>query len=153
MKKLTLTIFCFVFSVIAFSQTKIGLQAAYGTNSEFGVGAKASFKITDNIFASPSINYFFGENTQGANSSIIGFNADVHYVFSNNDDVLFYLLAGLNFTRASVSVLGISASTSEIGFNVDGGLNYNLSSSLTGVLEAKYVLSAFDQAVTKLRIG
>lgn len=152
MKKLLLTILFFAISIAMFSQTKIGIQAAYGTNTEFGVGAKASFKITENIYASPSFNYFFGEGTQGVSSSILGFNADGHYIFPSKDGLLFYPLAGLNFTRASVSVLGISASTTEIGFNVGGGLNYDLSSSLTGVFEAKYVLSAFDQAAFNLGI-
>ncbi len=152
MKKLTFTLLFIVLSITMYSQTKVGLQAAYGTNSEFGIGAKASFRITDKFFASPSFNYYFGESVQGASSSIIGINADAHYIFPGKNGLSFYPLGGLNFTRSSVSALGFSASTTEIGFNVGGGLNYDLSSSLTGVFEAKYILSAFDQAVFNIGV-
>lgn len=147
MKNLTFTILFMIVSTAMFSQTKVGLQAAYGTNSEIGIGAKASFRISDKFRASPSFNYFFGESVQGASSSVIGINADAHYILSDKDGLSFYPLAGLNLTRSSATVLGISASVTEIGFNVGGGLNYDLSSSLTGVFETKYILSAFDQAV------
>ncbi|SNR15071.1 outer membrane beta-barrel protein [Tenacibaculum jejuense] len=152
MKKLTFTFLFMMISIAMFSQTKVGIQAAYGTSAEFGIGAKATFRITDKFHASPSFNYFFGESTQGASSSLIGINADAHYVLSQKDGLSLYPLAGLNVTRSSASAFGFSASVTEIGFNVGGGLNYNLSSSLTGVFEAKYVLSAFDQALFSIGV-
>jgi opacity protein-like surface antigen len=147
MKKLTFTFLFIVATTVMYSQTKIGLQAAYGTNTDFGIGAKASFGISDKFLASPSINYFFGESAQGASTSVLGINADAHYIASDKNGLSLYPLAGINFTRSSATVFGMSASSTEIGFNVGGGLNYELSSSLTGVFEAKYVLSAFDQAI------
>ncbi|OSY88943.1 hypothetical protein WH52_04570 [Tenacibaculum holothuriorum] len=150
MKKLTFTVLFLILSATAFSQTKLGAQLVYGTNTEFGAGAKAIFSITDKINLSPSINYYFGKSAAGvASTSFFEVNADAHYSFESDDKLTFYPLVGLNYTRskASVSVLGVSASTSSFGVNLGGGLNYDLSSSITGLIEAKYVLGNLDQAV------
>lgn len=146
MKKVTVTIALILVSITSFAQTKLGIQALYGTEAEFGVGAKALFAVSEKINVSPSINYYFGKSVQGVDQSILGFNADAHYMFKN-DNVTFYPLAGLNLTRNSVTVSGQSVSNSEFGFNLGGGLNYSISESLTGTLEAKYVLGNYDQAV------
>lgn len=147
MRKLTFTIMCLFIAVNAFSQTKLGVQLAYGTNSEFGVGAKSSFGVTDAINISPSINYYFGESVGSASSSILTVNADGHYTFEGGNGLIFYPLAGLNLTRMSVSALGQSISNTLFGVNLGGGLNYGFSDSLTGVFETKYILSDANQAV------
>ncbi|AUC15526.1 hypothetical protein BTO06_10405 [Tenacibaculum sp. SZ-18] len=146
MKKITFTFLFLVATTIMYSQTKIGIQAIYGTDTDFGIGAKATIEISEKFLASPSINYFFGESVQGASTSVLGINADAHYIISKNNGLSLYPLAGINLTRSSATVLGNSISTTEIGFNLGGGLNYELSSSLTGIFETKYVLSTFDQA-------
>lgn len=147
MRKIKLTILFLAISTAAFCQTKLGAQAVYGANSEFGVGAKVIFKMSDAINISPSINYFFGKSVTGASSSVMGFNVDGHYTVDGGDGLVFYPLAGLNATRYSISVLGRSASNTKFGFNLGGGLNYNFSSSLTGILEGKYVIGTYNQAV------
>lgn len=146
MKRVTVTIVLIFISITTLAQTKLGIQALYGIETELGVGAKALFAISDQINASPNINYYFGNSATGVEQSILSFNADAHYIFKN-DDITFYPLAGLNLTRNSVTVLGQSVSNSEFGLNLGGGLYYNLSESLTGTLEAKYILGNYDQAV------
>lgn len=151
MKKTVLIIAFLLVSLCGFTQTKIGAQLSYGTETELGVGAKGSFKITDEIHASPSINYFFGESAKGISSFVLSVNLDGHYLFPIDKAMAFYPLAGLNFTRvsATVSSLGVSETVSKnkFGLNLGGGFNYEFTPSIVGVAEIKYVVSEFDQAV------
>lgn len=140
-----------LFTATMFSQISVGAQFVYGTDAEIGAGVKASFKITDAIKVSPSINYYFGESVAGVSSSSVGFNADGHYVFDIGNGLSFYPLAGLNVTLSRVSgnrfFRNNTVSNTEIGVNVGGGVNYNFTEKLTGVFETKYVVGNYDQAV------
>lgn len=148
MKKITVFIFVLAFSITSFSQTKLGAQLVYGTTTEFGLGAKANFDISGTaISVAPSFNYFFGESAGAASTSVFTINADAHYNVASGEGLTLYPLAGLNLTNQSVTVLNNSASATKIGFNVGGGLQYGISSALTGFFEAKYVIGTFDQAV------
>lgn len=152
MRKSVLTTVFALISLCSFAQIKLGPQIVYGTEMEFGVGAKASFKVTDEIHISPNINYFFGKKVAGvASYSAFTINADGHYLFPMEKGIVLYPLAGVNFTRstATVSFLGKthSASAQKLGLNIGGGVNYEFTPSIIGVAEVKYVISKFDQAV------
>lgn len=148
MKKITVFIFVFAFGISSFSQTKLGAQLVYGTTTEFGIGAKANFELSGSaITIVPSFNYFFGESAGAASTSTFTINADAHYNVAAGEGVTVYPLAGLNLTNQSVTVLNNSASATKIGFNVGGGLQYGISTALTGFVEAKYVIGTFDQAI------
>lgn len=156
MKKIILTIVFTFIAIATFSQTKVGLQVNYATKIEFGVGAKASFSITDKIDIAPSFNYYFGPSSDSStglfrssvSTSFFAINADGHYNFEIDDKLTVYPLAGINLSFFSVSVGGFgSASTSSFGLNLGGGLDYGFSEKLSGIFELKFIANSYSQAV------
>ena len=157
MKKIMLVALCTILSAGAFAQkntTAVGLTASYGTEiKSFGIGAKAQYSFTDAIRAEASFDYFLEKD--GLKMWDINLNA--HYLFSIGEKLKVYPLAGLSFTHWTVDLgplkefselAGVSASDSKFGFNLGGGIQYDLTSNLFVNAEAKYqFISDFDQAV------
>lgn len=157
MKKIILTIAFTFISIVTFSQTKVGLQFNYGTETEFGIGVNAAFNVTDEIAISPSINYFVGKSITGTgffvknvSTSFIDINADGHYNFKIQEGFSVYPLVGLNIAMGTISYGVFGNSKTFFGANLGGGLNYNFSKKISGVFETKYVAREVGQAVFTL---
>ncbi|GHV23158.1 hypothetical protein FACS1894174_08690 [Bacteroidia bacterium] len=150
-------------SVVANAQEK-GDMAAGGnlvvgsgdSFTNFGIGGKFQYNVTTPIRLEGSFTYFLPKK-QGisgiAESSVSMWDLSVnaHYLFSVAEKVKVYPLAGLGIlgTSASAEVdfgeygsYGGSASTSEFGFNIGGGIDYGLTDKLILNAELKYKLGS-----------
>ncbi len=114
------------------------LGAGYGGGySNFGIGAKFQYSFTDHIRVEPAFTYYFKKDYL----SMWDFFANVHYVFGMaNDRLNLYPLAGVGVLGAKASVLGFSASTTNFGINLGGGVEYKLSDKFALRAEIKYAI-------------
>lgn len=119
-----------------------GTNVSYTGGSESGITLQGYYGITDEIRAGAGFTfYLIGED----NISASEFNIDGHYIFTNEDGLVLYGLAGLNFSRVSVDTGGFgSISVSDTGLNLGGGVEYSLGEVfLFG--EPKLTVGGFDQ--------
>lgn len=135
-----------------------GLNLSYGTKSgfsNFGIGAKFQYNITDAIRIEPSATYFFKKDYV----SMWDLNANVHYLFHVADKFVVYPLAGVVLLGAKADLGDFfsnggssnSASETKLGFNLGGGAQYWLSDSFGLNLDIKYqIVSNFDRPVFSL---
>lgn len=135
-----------------------GLNLSYGTKngfSNFGIGAKFQYNLTDAFRIEPSATYFLKKD----NVNMWDINANVHYLFHLGDSFVVYPLAGLTFVgwkvSASVEYEGIkvggSVSETKFGANLGAGAQYWLTSSFGLNFEAKYqIVSDIDRPIFSL---
>lgn len=118
----------------------VGVQFALGTGDSFtnmGLGAKFQWNVINRLRIEPSFNYFFKKDLV----SMWDINANVHYQFPVGAKINLYPLAGLSVLGTKASVLGFSASDTEFGVNVGGGVDFKLSEKLILNVEPKYKIS------------
>lgn len=100
----------------------------YGTEIEsLGLGFRGQYGFTDHIRGVAEYKYYIDRH----NLSEWEINADAHYVFGNSDDLLFYPIAGLKFSRWTLdtsrgkneinNVYHIKNSENRIGLNLGFG--------------------------------
>jgi outer membrane immunogenic protein len=163
MKKIILAaIAAFVLISVQNSNAQIGLGAglAFGTEIEtIGIQVGGTYLINEQFRAAADIIFYLpkteGDSDFEVETKLFEFNANVHYIFFEDESMNAYGLAGLNYSRISfdsptVSVPGFSFASSfssnEIGLNLGIGAMLDLDFSwLYG--EVKYVVSDFDQLV------
>ncbi len=155
MKKILFVILLTVVSMGAFAQkgsvsghAKLGYQSDY---KRFGVGVEGRYEIVDNIRLAPDVVFFFPKDkTWGAD-----INLNVQYTFTNVVDKLtLYPLAGLNISNnrtssrkieyAGVVVESKSHGFTNFGFNLGGGLDYDLTADTYLNFEMKYTFADWD---------
>lgn len=153
MRKLFLTAVIALLSIGAYAQkgqTYLGGQLAYPTDIEsLGIGVKGGYGITDAIRAQATFDYFLKKN----NASWWDINLDVHYLFPLGNNIKVYPLAGLTYLRGSVDgvtqtvdtpagsvTVGSNKSYSDgnLGVNLGGGFQYDLTDKLVLNAEAKF---------------
>jgi len=122
------------------AQTAFGVQGNWGSEADFGVGARLLANIPNvNLEAVVSADIFFPDN----DFDWLEFNGNLFYHFHapGAANVLPYLGGGLNVTRISNG-----GSTTETGLNLGGGVRFPRP-GITPFLEARAVLSDADQLV------
>ena len=125
------------------------ITADGGSFSNFGIGAKFQYSFTDHIRVEPAFTYYLKKNYL----SMWDFMANVHYIFPMaNDKLNIYPLAGLGVLGAKASALGFSASTTNFGINLGGGVEYKLTESIALGAEIKYQIVS-DYGHLGLQIG
>ena len=153
MRKLFLTAVIALLSIGAYAQkgqTYLGGQLAYPTEIEsLGIGVKGGYEITDAIRAQATFDYFLKKN----NVSWWDLNLDVHYLFPLGNNIKVYPLAGLTYLRGSVDgftqtvntpdgtvTVGSNESYSDgnLGLNLGGGFQYDLTDKLVLNAEVKF---------------
>lgn len=153
MRKLFLTAVIALLSIGAYAQkgqTYLGGQLAYPTDIEsLGIGVKGGYGITDAIRAQATFDYFLKKN----NVSWWDLNLDVHYLFPLGNNIKVYPLAGLTYLRGSVDgvtqtvntqdgsvTVGSNESYSDgnLGLNLGGGFQYDLTDKLVLNAEVKF---------------
>lgn len=153
MRKLFLTAVIALLSIGAYAQkgqTYLGGQLAYPTDIEsLGIGVKGGYGITDAIRAQATFDYFLKKN----NVSWWDLNLDVHYLFPLGNNIKVYPLAGLTYLRGSVDgftqtvntpdgniTVGNNESYSDgnLGLNLGGGFQYDLTDKLVLNAEVKF---------------
>lgn len=153
MRKLFLTAVIALLSIGAYAQkgqTYLGGQLAYPTDlASLGIGVKGGYGITDAIRAQATFDYFLKKN----NVSWWDLNLDVHYLFPLGNNIKVYPLAGLTYLRGSVDgftqtvntpdgtvTVGSNESYSDgnLGLNLGGGFQYDLTDKLVLNAEVKF---------------
>jgi opacity protein-like surface antigen len=159
MKKITCILFVafisLAFSNIASAQISVGGGLAFGTEvEELGIQAGGVYTINEEFRAGADFIYYLtsDDNDFGGNFTWWEFNANGHYLFVTEEDMIVYALAGLNFASFSYDFPGFegfgggSVSNTEVGLNVGAGLEYGLGFADL-YAELKYALSSADQLV------
>ena len=148
MKKNLIFTFFVVLGFAAISNAQFGASAGllYGTETELGFTGRVNYDINDKISVFAGYSLLDSESESGFSLTLSSLDFDVHYHFSSGSTKP-YALAGINITRATAKVLGISQSSSETGFNIGGGVLHGLSDKFSLFGEAKYVISDADQLV------
>lgn len=153
MRKLFLTAVIALLSIGAYAQkgqTYLGGQLAYPTDIEsLGIGVKGGYGITDAIRTQATFDYFLKKN----NVSCWDLNLDVHYLFSLGDNIKVYPLAGLTYFHSSINGViqtidehtgnfvegsNYSYSDGNLGVNLGGGFQYDLTEKLALNAEVKF---------------
>lgn len=150
---------------------KLGPQLGYGFDAKtLGVGAKFTYSLSDQIRLNPGFMYFLPKSeemtytdidpitgqliyeTETIKTTWWELNLDGNYMFGDEDELCFYGLAGLNVTGVSVSYeatgeldFDLSASTTEVGINLGGGVQYPFTDKMSGFAELKYTAASTDQ--------
>ena len=151
--KLFLTAVIALLSIGAYAQkgqTYLGGQLAYPTDIEsLGIGVKGGYGITDAIRTQATFDYFLKKN----NVSCWDLNLDVHYLFSLGDNIKVYPLAGLTYFHSSINGViqtidehtgnfvegsNYSYSDGNLGVNLGGGFQYDLTEKLALNAEVKF---------------
>ncbi len=121
-----------------------------GGYSNYGIGAKFQYSLTDNIRIEPAFTYHFEKDYL----SMWDLFANVHYLFGMaNDKLNLYPLAGVGVLGAKASVLGYSASTTNFGLNLGGGAEYKLSDNIALGAEVKYAIVGDGYSHLGVQIG
>lgn len=150
-KAAVLIVVVLAMSVAASAQEKsdmaVGGNLVLGSGNSFtnyGIGAKFQYNVMTPLRLEGSFTYFLKKDY----ISMWDLSVNAHWLFPVADKVRVYPLAGLGILGTSVSVpeidlgewgsVGGSASTSEFGFNMGGGIDYNLTDRLILNAELKY---------------
>jgi len=148
-KTLFLVLCLFGFADAVHAQFRLGPLVAFGTDTDLGLGAKAKFDLNDQFKISPSF-VFLASNSENTalgkvSSTVFEINGDVHYAFSDNGNVMFYGLGGLNLVVASGKFFGESFSDTDIGLNLGAGGEYVIADKFNAFTEAKFGLGGAEQ--------
>lgn len=164
MKKL-LTVGILVIGLIFLSNTNLYAQGeagdisiggglGYGTEVEsIGIQAGGVYTINEQFRGAADLIYYFpNEDDFGGNFTWFEVNLNGHYLFTAEEDLTAYALAGLNFASFSYDLPsfqgfgGGKVSDTEVGLNIGAGLEYDIDFALF-YAELKYALSSADQLV------
>ncbi len=163
MKKL-LTVGILVTGLILLSNTNLYAQGeagdisvggglGYGTEIEsIGIQAGGVYVINEEFRGAVDLIYYFpNEIGPGYDYTWFEINANAHYLFVTEDDLIAYALGGLNIATLSIDYpnnqfFDGSVSESEIGLNIGAGLEYDVDFAKF-YAELKYALSSADQLV------
>lgn len=124
----------------------LGPGITYGTEIEaIGIQGSAVYGFTEQVRGAADLTIFFPDDSNGADHSFWTINANVHYLLLAENGTNIYGLGGLNYATQEFSN-GVSVSDSEAGLNLGGGAEVGMEFGAI-YLEAKYIISDFDQLV------
>lgn len=151
MKKL-LVVFTLVFFLLGSkdlkAQLSVGPGIAYGLDvEELGIMVKGIYSFSDTWRGNADFIYYL-DGFEGI--SLWEANLNANFVFSQSDGFDVYAIGGLNLITASVSFLGSTVSSTEVGLNLGAGGQIFISDKLSVVAELKYGISEADQLVIAL---
>lgn len=130
------------------AQVSFGPQVAWADDADFGVGARVALglpQVRPGVELHISGDYFFIDCPSGVDCSWIELNGNLHLPVPVSPDLNTYVGGGLNIARVKYSVDGFgSASDSEIGINVLGGLKFPMA-ALTPFVEASFTIGGGEQ--------
>lgn len=137
------------------AQWKFGPEVSWASNSiGFGIGARAEVGLAQFIpgakafSAIGTFDYFFPSSGYGVSPSYWELGVGGAYHFSiPNSKILPYAGAGLAVAHSSVSVLGVSASATNIGLNLFGGTNFETSGKITPFAQIRLELQSSSAVV------
>lgn len=136
---------------------RLGVQASYGGDSDFGIGARVTRKVGGGLTLIGSFDYFFPSDTEGA----VGvkkqyWEANGNLVYPLAEPLGLYAGAGLNLAHPSAELSFLdtrtAASETNLGLNVLAGLKRGYRSSLQLFGEAKYEIKGGEQFVLSVGV-
>jgi len=149
MKKFLMIACMMLMGTAAFAEqgdTNVGVNVNYGMHSDYknlGVGAKVQYEFIDNFRAEASGNYFLKKDY----CTMWDVNLNAHYLIPLGS-VKVYPLAGLTLLGTKVDIPtmtimgttigGGSASDSNFGLNLGGGVEFPITDAMKVNVEAKY---------------
>lgn len=112
----------------ASAQVTIGPVIGYDPDAEIGIGGQVGLPLSS-----------LGEGQFGFLGDVLVFfpdgfdyleiNGNLTYdIPLENSSVVPFILGGINYARISVEVLGVSGSSSDVGLNLGGGVDFDLGS-------------------------
>ncbi len=138
-------------AVTAEAQVRFAPQASFGSETDFGIGARAKVDLasmikTPGFFGIGEFNYFFPSGPV----NYWEVNANLGYTIPGAQRTAHpYVGAGLNIGHASVDCGGgyNGCSSTDVGFNFLGGLDFHTRTRLTPYIEARAQLGHGSQFV------
>ncbi len=158
MKRLLLllaAVMCFSVANAQKGEMAAGVNFNFGTAytgaySNMGVGLKYQYSITDHLRIEPAFTYYFKKDY----ISMWDVMANVHWVFRMVDNKLnLYPLVGLGVLGAKASVFGYSASTTNFGINLGGGVEYKVHEHIAIGAELKYAIVGNSYSHLGIQVG
>lgn len=133
-----------------------GILADLHQSPHFGIFLTGIYELSLPIHIAPSFTYFIprtnnsttaATNAESTKVSAMMFDINGHYVFNSLNRFEFYGLAGLDITFTKIKWIGTTSSGSDnaIGLNLGAGTYIKLSPRYDLSVEAKYILSKYDQ--------
>lgn len=132
------------------SDVKLGVGLIYGNQIEnLGLRADGYYRVNDEFRAGVALGYFFPDNTTFGDVNWFEIDFNGNYILNQEDDLMLYGLAGLNFLIQTVNFdAGGSESQTELGLNLGGGLEYKVDfGSIFGELKFAGIGGDADQLV------
>lgn len=136
-------------------EKSVGLRGGYtGANRSAVAGVYFQYSFSDKLRIAPDIDYSFRHRGTDA----ISLNLNLHSPFTLAPGAAFYPLAGLNYTswniHRTVDIDDAKSRVDRLGFNIGGGVEYYVKTTLKLALEGKYRWTRdYDSAVFTLSIG
>lgn len=125
-------------AVQAQGTTVVGGLLAYHTDAEaVGIGVYAGIPLASvhpNLSIKPDFTFYFPD---GYDYWELNGDAVWRFDLANNQQIIPFALGGINIAHTSVSVAGFSASNTDIGLNLGGGVIFPLE-SIRPVVGAKF---------------
>ncbi|HEY9006388.1 hypothetical protein [Ohtaekwangia sp.] len=125
------------------------LAAASDDINEVGIGGIAEFVVAKRVTISPQMILYFPEDRGNYDINYLEINVNANYYFYNKDIFEFYGLGGLNFTRQHIhyEYNRSDYNNLEIGLNVGGGINFEVSKTVVPFSELRATIGDFNQIV------
>lgn len=125
---------------------KMGYQTSY---DRFGIGLEGRHFFTDHFRFAPEITYFFpSDDVKG-----LDINANLHYLFSVDDEINLYPLVGIGMINNRWSKGDVSHGDTDFGFNLGLGMEYYVSSNSFFNGEFKYSIQNKNNAILMVGYG
>ncbi|UXX79273.1 porin family protein [Reichenbachiella carrageenanivorans] len=128
--------------------TKAGVSDTGESKIGFGLSPSVEYLITDVISGNASYDFYFKSSVGGVDYKLSYLNIEGKYYFMT-DDLQVYGLAGIGVGFAKAEANGVSASTSETGLNIGGGVCLPLTDVLGFNGELKYQTAGDGQLAIK----
>lgn len=138
---------CIATSYAQQGESALGVNLNYGNDTNFGLGVKYRYNLSDHVRIEPAFNYYFEHD----NVSMWDLNANFHYLCPVAENVTVYPLAGIGYANATAHLKdwGLdNESDGKITVNLGAGADFQVSSSVKLNLELKYqIIDDFNQLV------
>lgn len=124
-----------------------------GDSASLGLGAAGAYDITTELGVEAELAYVFDlmGNADAADWSLLGVSANALYHFPLENGMAPYATAGVGFGRSALTIDDAEATSTEVGFNLGGGLKAPLTDALVARGDIRY-FSYNDAAPDGFRI-
>ncbi|MEX0892123.1 MAG: hypothetical protein WEB88_08125 [Gemmatimonadota bacterium] len=152
MRSLALTALCILALLAplpAAGQMSFGPQLSFGTDSDFGIGARLVFPLRTEALGLDGVidgNYFFPGDEAGTNVDWLDGNVNVRMPIPLAEQFQTRIGAGLNVTQVTFDAGGESNSNTEVGLNLLGNLEFPRG-AFTPFGEFRVILGGAEQVV------